>query len=851
MTDLLSSQIYLSRDSIREQIAAEVKNYMELNNVDLTKSSFLSFMIDTVSTITGNLLFYQLSTYREFFLTKAQLPESILNLSSFLGYNTTEATAAKVNVLMTIPLGFDDSNVQFTIPEGFKFTADGDIIFRTYYTTTITVVNNSDITIQVAEDNKRYVLPYDIDTEGFSFVLPLTQTEETVQEFQIDSDTQEFQFITLDVPITGELASLSVQIQNPGSAGYTTWTEFDSLFLMSATDKGYVSRRTDTGRRLTFGNGLIGVQPTPGSNVLVTIETTQGEDGNVIAGSIRDGERIYVQTLAGNNEVVSYEVINSSPAFGGVEEESLEDIRKNSIASISTLSRLVTENDYKNINIVVPDSPIAQNSLPVLKRSDLQVNEIELFSAILFGTGTEEVDNIVPTRNAVWTIPISQTTIPRDSEIQIGDNTYYSMFEISIDLNNTVGDYEYIVYELELLPALETSYGETYDLYADKLEIVRSGTQGIFKLHYKSSESDADLTTCTMQIASSGSTKIMTNDSTSGYFIYTFDPYTDIPLGEQTFNFNIQDPSSTDIAKYSNKATFRGDLSTFMRSNAETDGTSVIVYDVPVVEKTYYDGIDKRDFELEVMQTLISSLDLTDSKMLTDFTNIKFTNTDGVLENMKLNDVTISPVIDIVETLPSTCSNNDRYIYSPCSGNATYQDNIVKCVVTVDHTIIDTTAFDGTSVIDTTSVIDSTAVSYIYEEPVGDSIVYITNRGAKYIYSDRGWIPLPEYTVPLDIEVEVTRTSTFSGTVTALITTVRETIYEAFVDRFGTNETIYRSEIIDVVQGVDGVSHCRLRKPETSIFFNFQLTDLTQDQLLRYGPEYVYFTEDTITVRVI
>jgi len=115
MTDLLSSQIYLSRDSIREQISTLVKEYLELENVDLTKSSFLSFMIDTISTLTGNLLFYQLSTYREFFLTKAQLPESILNLSAFLGYNTQEATAAEVNVIITIPFGFDDADTIFTL----------------------------------------------------------------------------------------------------------------------------------------------------------------------------------------------------------------------------------------------------------------------------------------------------------------------------------------------------------------------------------------------------------------------------------------------------------------------------------------------------------------------------------------------------------------------------------------------------------------------------------------------------------------------------------------------------------------------------------------------------------------
>jgi len=80
---------------------------------------------------------------------------------------------------------------------------------------------------------------------------------------------------------------------------------------------------------------------------------------------------------------------------------------------------------------------------------------------------------------------------------------------------------------------------------------------------------------------------------------------------------------------------------------------------------------------------------------------------------------------------------------------------------------------------------------------------------------------------------------------------VRETLFDAFKDRFGTNIEIFRSEIIDVVQEIDGVSHCSLRKPETSIFFNFLLRDLTQEELLRYGPEYVFFHEEDITVRVI
>jgi len=824
---LLSEQIHASMDSIKELISAEASKYLELNNVELLKPSFVTFIINILSILTGNLLFYQISIYREFFLTKAQLPESILNLSAFLGYNTVEATPASVNALLTFEFGDFDPITQLTIPERQSFSAGGEVDFLTYYTTTIEITNNSSVTVQVIEDNKRYNLPVDITAENFSFVLPLIQTTILEQEYQIDSDTQEYQFVTLDVAVSGEIAGLEVRIQDPGSAGTTLWTEFSSLFLMEPTDKGYVSRRTDTGRKLTFGNDLVGVQPTPGSTVYVTILETQGEEGNIIAGSLQNIGYVQWAKLAGGNPPSArYSYINASPAFGGKDEESLEEVRRNSIASIRTLERLVTGGDYEDINVVVPTLPFAQNSLPVLKRSDLQVNEIELFNALLFGSGVTEIENLVPTRNAVFTVPITTTRLYRNELITIGDHQYYNIFEIDLDLHNTVGEYEYIIYAIEVLPALETSYTSTYDVYADLLDVERIGTQGIFKLHYKSTEVDSELTTCEMVIRSSGSTKAMTTDSTGGYYIYTFDPYTDIPTGEQTYEFTIRDPSNVEVGLYSNKVTFRSDLSTFMRSNIEIDGTSAIVFDVPVIEKDYYDSINQKSFELQVLQTLIASADLADARMLTDFSNIKFTNTFGVLNTMLLNQPTISEVLEIVETTPTSCSVGDRFIFAPCTRNDIHQDNIIRCT-------------------------DATALTFVYEEAVADSICYVESEGENYIYSESGWIPLPVYNVPLQIEIEVFRNTSFSGNLSSLQDTVRLALLEAFQDRFGTAAEIYRSEIIDVVQEIDGVSHCRLRQPETSIFFNFKLIELTEDQLLRYGPEYVYFTEDTIQVRVV
>ena len=144
----MSDQIYLSRDQIRNQIVEFAKYYLELENIVLTKSSFLSFVISTLSTLTSNLLFYETSVYREFFLTTAQLPESVLNLSAFLGYNTKEAEYSTVNVLMTVPFGFEDSHATFTIPDSFKFYA-GEVNFQTYYRADVDVYNNTYVTIQV------------------------------------------------------------------------------------------------------------------------------------------------------------------------------------------------------------------------------------------------------------------------------------------------------------------------------------------------------------------------------------------------------------------------------------------------------------------------------------------------------------------------------------------------------------------------------------------------------------------------------------------------------------------------------------------------------------------------------
>lgn len=814
----ISSQIYKSRDQIRNQIITLLKQYLELENVDLTKSSFLSFIVDSFSVLTSNTLFYQISTYREFFLTKAQLPESIYNLAAFLGYTPQEATSSQVNVIFTIPLSFDDVLTSFTIPEGFTVTAEGDVVFTTYYSTTITITNNSQVSITVREGNRSYILPATIEDSNVIFVLPFRQFSTSQQEFQISEDLQQYQFVSIDVPFSGQISEQTVQVRPPESSSYELYTQVSSLFLMNSSTKGYVARRTDSGLSIQFGNGLIGYQPEAGSTITVDLSLTEGADGNVIEGSIKSGDRIYNTTDAGITEIVQYTITNPSPAYNGEDEESLEQIRSNAITNISALERILTENDFINANEIIDNSPIGANSLPVLKRSDLKVNEIALFSTIYFGS------NLVPTRDVFSTF--TSTFIPRQTVVNFDGVDYYTLYDIEIDALNSNAEYTYIMYEIEQIPTLVTSYGSTYDLYCDLLTVQRSGTSATYTLDYKTTESDYISTTCQMKISETGAVYNMTNDGTS--FVYTFINNQAIPKGELTYFFTISHPVDGPIGQYSTQFIFRKDLSDFTMSDVvQSDSTTYIVYDIPTVLKSYYDGIDQRDFELQVMQQLLTTLSFKDYRMLTDFVNFKFSNTTGIMRNMQLNEVDLTPVINIRCGPPSSPSSGDRYIVGGGSGDVWQgYDNYIAI-------------YTG----------DATSGVWTFVEPKTDELVYITNKGYKYIYSESGWV-LPNYEIPLQISLDVFKEDTYTSSLGALNQKIKDALITAFSDRFGINIDIYRSEIIDVVQGVDGVEHCRLIEPESSIFFNFDIDNFTQTELLQYAPEYIYFTEDDIAIRI-
>jgi hypothetical protein len=225
------------------------------------------------------------------------------------------------------------------------------------------------------------------------------------------------------------------------------------------------------------------------------------------------------------------------------------------------------------------------------------------------------------------------------------------------------------------------------------------------------------------------------------------------------------------------------------------------------------------------MQKLVEVVDFTDYRMLKDFVNLKFTNTTGKLTSMIYNSTTKQNVIDIRESPPSSFSSGDRYIVSyPPSGDWSNQRN--KIAVANDST------------------------SWSFFTPTYNDIVYVNSKETKYIFTGQKWCQMI-FDIPLQVEIDVYKSSTYTNSSIELSKKIKSELVSTFSSRFGINVALYRSEIIKTVQSIEGVDHCVLINPESDLFFSFDINNFTQEDLLKYSPDYVYFTEDSIIVNII
>ena len=401
--------INTSREQIRLQMTQSVKDYLQLQNVDFSKTHYLSYLLDILSIMTANILYFSSLSHHENVLITARLDEPIRNLATVIGYNPLGAMSAKVDVLFQINI--------LNAPLAFRFRMDG--LFRdsavtpsgfeesgfrvSSSTNTFQLINKNIIVerdnfglikVMMETSTGTSLLPYDYNavTGALSFFATFDQIELITYEYTIGDDIMPFQFYTIEQPIGNNSMLTDVELY----VNDILWEKSLNSIGIEATDEKYILKVFKDKFVIIFGNGLFGKQPAPGDIIKVRAFMSNGAKGNVIPGSVQKKDRIKVTDLgSGLVQEVSFEVTNPSSGFDGSNMEENSDIKKNAIASLQSLNRLVSENDFRQVSEIT-DIPFV-DSISYLKRSDLKVNEINTYGVITFK------DEIVPMTS--FTIP--------------------------------------------------------------------------------------------------------------------------------------------------------------------------------------------------------------------------------------------------------------------------------------------------------------------------------------------------------------------------------------------------------------------------------------------------------------
>ena len=936
-------EIYSSRDNIRKELIEYAQKYLDIEGVDFAKTSYLSYLINSLSVLSSNLIYYNTATYREFFLTRAQQKESVLNLAAMIGYNPEKATPATADLLITFPIKFP-STAHVTIPgrhdplnEPHKFYA-GSIPFS----------NENEIKIDVIIDRGRLlsckVIEINKDTggvrnlnwrftenrEAINFVIKVTQIEQKIEEFYIPK-LKPYEFYDKFIGFSGDFADISLSTVF-GEEDRIFWDTRPSLFMMTPGEYAYSYRVNSKGITVYFGNGIVGTQPSENTKCEIAVSSTHGYKGNVISGSIVASEGLYIDVESSNGRTVKKSLkiscINTTPATGGKDFPSIDEIRTNAIAQVSANNRLVSQNDYDNADSFITELPI-HNSIPILKRSDLKRNEVVLFTDLLYK------DNYVPTRNSTIILKSDDIiynteyyNIPEYILVRSGDTVqilpgkyenlediedvdYVSMFDIIIDANTSKPTYFYILdyiekslvlkeYFLEnysrtiAIPSRAVFSVEKYDPYDPDQTIL---TDMVTIKFYFQKVIDSDMLyselQCDLEIDETVSLETVYNEDGDDTWFEVVAPLSLIPEGDIYFDFQLKGVKISDstVEKIFNcqtntviRQSISDKIDSFTTKIDTTNSVGIIqnvpmdktarleylqnliseindttstnditedydstgsvwgyMYDVPLIRKDYLDYLHQEELYDDFLSTIIHKIavmDISQYKMLTDDVNIKFSNTTGTLTNMNFNKVNkgyldlVDPV-SIPEDAPpgyKVCVTNDKNPWGVSPYNRKTGGFIATKLGSGGWSFMPIRTND-----------------IFWMDEVNGPTKRDSSNNYKVIYNGKKIYTMNKK-IPLELEMTVWYDSNSNISEQGMINNIKQAIIENFIPKLGYDKNIYISEIISVVHSVDGVKYCDITKPEHDIFFNYDLDELTQSELLRFSPQLVYLTYSNINI---
>jgi hypothetical protein len=293
---------------------------------DFNADSFSRTWLEIVSYIADSLFFYFDNQATESYLQTASTRSAIELIAKQFGYVPATATSSSGVATFTV-------TGPVTIPRGFKVqSSDGQPFF---VTTAVTAIAAGDINASVLQGEivtEQFVAEglqsEEFDLRGPNVIRDLTNL--------IPGD------ITPQLTVSGNSYTLVDSfLKNNGTDMPAV---FDSLgVVIGGGGRVFsVGTRPDDTPYVSFGDGIFGRKLQPGEVISITYRTGGGSAGNIAKQSLT--------TLVSSLPAVTA-VTNNSEFSGGADQQSIDQLRELIPASLRTLERAVSEQDYSDILI--------------------------------------------------------------------------------------------------------------------------------------------------------------------------------------------------------------------------------------------------------------------------------------------------------------------------------------------------------------------------------------------------------------------------------------------------------------------------------------------------------------------
>ncbi|WEM34256.1 baseplate wedge protein [Xanthomonas phage X1] len=292
------------------------------------EASGISTLLNVASYQTHYIGFFVKMLLDEAFIDSAHTRQAMLSHAKKSSYVPKGKQSAKAEVVLTLTVGTNNEPLSrnYPIERGATFKATNDTQDQRIFTVLDgSTIYNRSVTGSTATYTSAPLRIYEGQFRSWNFV--------------VDTSVQNQRFILKDEMADVDTFRVRVK-ENASSTVFEEYTIASDVLDLDPTSKVFFVSTDENGYyQIFFGNGVFGVQPENGNAVELSYISTNGESGN--------GAKAF--TYQNDIQNVVSTVTTNSVSAGGMEPQTIEELRFAIPNANKRQNRIVISSDYRSI----------------------------------------------------------------------------------------------------------------------------------------------------------------------------------------------------------------------------------------------------------------------------------------------------------------------------------------------------------------------------------------------------------------------------------------------------------------------------------------------------------------------